>query len=59
MWLANKGDWNGLISDFLEPPHSDDCSTEAGSVMLEELQAEFEERRFNTEFLNSENLPES
>ena len=59
MWLANKGDWNGLISDFLEPPHSDDCSTEAGSVMLEELQAEFEERRFNTEFFNSENIAES
>lgn len=59
MWLANKGDWNGLISDFLEPPHKDDCSSEAGSVMLEELQSEFEERRFKTDLLNSDNLGES
>ncbi len=40
MWLAKKGEWNDLISGFLEPPHPDEQTTLVGSVILDDLKEE-------------------
>jgi hypothetical protein len=40
MWLAKKGEWNDLISGFLGPPHPDEQTTLAGSVILDDLKDE-------------------
>lgn len=50
MRLANKGDWNDLLSGFLEAPFADD--TVAGSVILDELQHELRNGRLRSELLD-------
>lgn len=59
MWLAKKGDWDSLISGYLEPPHPDDAATHAGSIMLDKILNELEQIRFKSELLDSEVLGDS
>jgi len=50
MWLAKTGNWNDLLSSFLEAPVKE-TETTAGSVMLDNLKQDFSKRRFRSELL--------
>jgi hypothetical protein len=56
MWLAKKGNWDDLISGFLEPPIKEETTDpQAGSsTILGKLKQETSFKRFRSELLESE-----
>lgn len=58
MWLAKTGQWDDLISGYLEAPYQEEDTT-VGPDMLEGLKSEFERERFKSELLSSRCMSES
>ena len=58
MWLAKKGQWDDLISGYLEAPYEEEDTT-VGPDMLEPLKSEFERERFKSELFSSRCLSEN
>ena len=52
MWLAKQGNWNELMSRFLEPPFQDEQSVVLRSHILDDLKNEIDMQRFHSKLLD-------